>query len=298
MQGTESHEVEVVMESADDLGSAPVWDMETSSLWWLDILGCRLHRLQIVDNTHDIFPMPELIGCFALTGDDRLVLGAIKGFAYFNPKSEEFTLIEDSVPDGLRLNDGKVDPAGRFWAGIVNRKPGKIPNGSLYVLDTDGKVRRFLDDLEGFNGPAWSPDGTVMYFTDTPTHRIDRVEFDPDRGLLGPREPFIDIPDLTPDGFTVDEEGCLWVSLFSSGRIGRFSPSGEHLTDVPLPTDNPTGCAFGGPDRGSLYITTARVRGSRSGVDHGPLLGPPAGALLRVDVGVRGLPVPRYGVAA
>jgi sugar lactone lactonase YvrE len=295
MHSAEAPEVEIVLEVGDELGSAPVWDIETGTLWWVDVLGRRLHRLQTGENTHETFPLPTLAAAFALSGNKSVVLATMEGFAHFDTVSEQLTVIARCAPDGLRMNDGKCDAAGRFWAGTTQRGPGAL-SGSLFVLDTDGSVRRFLDNIVALNGPAWSPDGTVMYFTDTPTRTIDRVEFDLERGVLGARELLVHVPDLIPDGFAVDEEGCLWVALFGSGRIGRFSPSGEHLADVPLPTENPTGCAFGGVDRRSLYITTARVGGGRSGIDYGPLAPPPAGALLRVDAGVRGLPMYRYGL--
>jgi sugar lactone lactonase YvrE len=192
------------------------------------------------------------------------------------------------------MNDGKCDAAGRFWAGTCPTGPG-APPGALFVLDTDGRVSRALDDIGVSNGLGWSPDGTVMYYTDSATRTIDRVEFDLDRGLLGAREPLVHLPDGIPDGLAVDEEGYLWVAVFRGGQIRRYSPSGEQCADVRIPTANPTSCAFGGADYRSLYVTSAR---SESGVSIEPALPSPAGALFRVNPGVRGLPMHRYGVAA
>ena len=144
-----------------------------------------------------------------------------------------------------------------------------------------------LDGVTISNGLEWSPDGSRAYYDDTATHRVDVFDYDRDTGLTG-RRPFVVLPDDgNPDGLTVDAEGGVWVALFGSGAVQRYTPDGVLDQVVELPTPQVTACTFGGPELDQLFITTSR-EGMAPGDD------PLAGCLFRADVGVAGLPVREF----
>jgi sugar lactone lactonase YvrE len=187
---------------------------------------------------------------------------------------------------GVRMNEGGCDPDGRFWCGSMayDQRPGAA---TLYRLDPDGSARAVLDGVTISNGLDWSPDGSLAYYDDTATHRIDVFDYDREAGLTGGR-PFVQLPeDGNPDGLTVDAEGGIWVALFGGGAVHRYTPAGVLDGVVELPAAQVTACTFGGPRLDQLFITTSR-EGQAPGDD------PLAGALFRADVGVVGQPTREF----
>jgi len=188
---------------------------------------------------------------------------------------------------GIRMNEGGADPAGNFWAGSMayDQTPGAA---ALYRLSPDLSVEKVLDGVTVSNGFGFSPDGAHAYYVDTPTKKID--VFDHRDGVLSGRRTAFPIADGpgSPDGLTVDAEGCLWVALHAGAAVHRYTPDGELLAAVPLPVAQVTACTFGGPELDRLYITTSRENLDADALAAQPL----AGALFCVDLpGVRGLPV-------
>jgi sugar lactone lactonase YvrE len=192
--------------------------------------------------------------------------------------------VEADLPDN-RMNDGKCDPAGRYLAGTMHLDE-LLGRGALYRLNSDLSVDRLITGVTISNGLAWSIDGRLMYYIDSPTQRVDAFDYDTESGELSNRRPFVHIsPDIgAPDGMTLDSEGCLWVALFDGGAVHRFTPDGALETVVELPTRQITSCAFGGDRLDVLYITTARIGRSADPLD------PVAGGLFACEPGVTGLP--------
>jgi sugar lactone lactonase YvrE len=211
------------------------------------------------------------------------VIAVERGFTFEDPDGTLTPLDPVWSDAGVRMNEGGCDPDGRFWCGSMayDQAPGAA---ALYRLDPDGSARTVLEGVTISNGLDWSPDGSLAYYDDTATHRVDVFDYDRDTGLTG-RRPFVRLPDGgNPDGLTVDAEGGVWVALFGGGAVHRYTPAGVLDVVVELPTAQVTACTFGGPRLDQLFITT-----SREGM--GPDDDPPAGALFRADVGGAGLPV-------
>jgi sugar lactone lactonase YvrE len=209
-----------------------------------------------------------------------------------------FTLEEDGTvsrltedladPSVVRMNDGKCDPAGRFWAGTMDYGESR-PVASLYVYD--GTVRPVLDGVMISNGLAWTPDHRAMYYIDTPTGRVDVFDYDVDTGEITSRRPFVEVEGGHPDGMTLDEEGFLWVALWGGGAVHRYDPSGRHVGTVRLPVTNVSSCAFGGPDGTTLFVTTSQQGLSPEQKEAEP----DAGRIFRVEPGVSGPPATAFG---
>ena len=161
--------------------------------------------------------------------------------------------------------------------------------GSLFRVEADGSWKKMDTGFTVANGLGWSPDNTRMYFTDTPRRTIYVYDFDLLTGSIANRRPFITLEagDGTPDGLTVDEEGCIWVAVWDAWRVSRYSPDGRELLRIRMPVPRPTSCCFGGPSLDTLYVTSAAVRLNEQALAAAPL----SGALFAIRVpGVRGLP--------
>lgn len=288
-------DVTCVVDARDSVGESPVWSSRENALYWVDILSAKLQRWQPSSGRHDIWRLPAVVGSIGLRAKGGLVLALRTGFHLFDPATGGLTFLchpEPDVPTN-RLNDGKVSPDGRFWAGTMDDRPVKERTGRLYRLDPDHRCHRMADGVTVSNGLAWSPDGRTLYHSDSRGGAIFRYDHDPATGKIGERRLFAAMqPEWgRPDGAAVDAEGCYWSCGISAGRLNRFSPAGELLGYVELPVTHPTMPCFGGPDLATLYVTSLR-----DGLSEEALRATPqAGGVLKLEPGVPGVPVGLYG---
>ncbi|MDQ3464319.1 MAG: SMP-30/gluconolactonase/LRE family protein [Actinomycetota bacterium] len=277
---------EVVLDAHAQVGEGPVWDASAGHLLWLDIPCGEIHRFHPTDGTHQVTQVGQPVGAIALRERGGLVLAVRDGFAEL--ADGELNMIADVESDRPenRMNDGKVDPAGRFWAGTMalDSTPGA---GTLYRLDLDRSVHPVLTGLTISNGIDWSPDATTMYFIDSTPGTVTAYDYDRHTGAISEPRTVLEVPpdDGMPDGMTVDSEGCLWVAIWGGSAVRRYAPDGTLLANVELPATQVTSCAFGGPALRDLYITTASEglsAAARAGQPH-------AGAIfcVRTEVGAR-----------
>ncbi|WP_426190507.1 SMP-30/gluconolactonase/LRE family protein [Massilia sp. DWR3-1-1] len=281
------------------VGESPLWHAAENCLYWVDIDGFAIHRLHPDSGAHSSWTAPTEPSALGLCLDGALVVALRDGFARFNPVSGVFTPIAVAPYDTAtaRFNDGRVDPAGRFWVGTLY-EPKDAQKAAMYVLER-GAVRTAWDGgMTTSNGLAFSTDQRWMYHADTPSHRIDRYPYDPATGELGAAVPFQRFASDKsaadyggrPDGAAVDSEGAYWSAMFEGARLLRFSSEGELLREVKLPVRCPTMMAFGGADLRTLYITSAGARRPAAERARYPL----SGCLLALRVEVPGLPAPAY----
>ena len=268
------------------LGEGPIWVVAEQALYWLDIKGYRILR-RSVEGAITAWQTPFRICSLAPRAVGGFVAGTENGFALVDPAEDIYELIGDPEPERStnRFNDGKVDREGRFWAGTMDDAEEQA-SGALYRLDQDRGWSRLDDGYAVTNGPAFSPDGRVLYHNDSgrgTTFAFDVAE----DGSLANKRVFaqFEAADGYPDGMTVDAEGCLWIAFWDGWCVRRLAPGGEVLRTIALPVARPTSCAFGGPDLDQLFITSARV-----GLDAEALAAQPhAGALFMARPGVAGI---------
>lgn len=263
-------------------GEGPVWSSSWGGLRWVDMLTGDVLTLA-ADGTVRRMHVGEVAAAVRPRRSGGAVIAVERGFAL---EDADGTLTHlDPVWDdpSIRMNEGGCDPDGRFWCGSMayDQRPGAA---SLYRLDPDRSVHRVLGGVTVSNGLAWSPDGSLAYYADTATHRIDVFDYDPGAGLTG-RRPFVRFQDGDPDGLTVDSEGGVWVALYGGSAVRHYGADGQCDAVVELPTPHVTACTLGGPYLDQLFITTSAE--NRPG-------DPVAGSLFRVDVGVPGLPVREF----
>jgi len=250
-------EAEVAVPAQCQLGEGPVWDADRGLLWWVDILAGHVHSIDPSTGARTWFDAGDAVGAVGLTRTDGLVLALADGFALADADGQDLTRVPGFSIDrtALRFNDGKPDPWGNFIAGTMAWNESGNPPGSLYRLSPDGAVSEVFGDVGLSNGLDWTDDRRLFYYSDTTIGRVDVFDCDPGTGALSGRRPFVDA--AQPDGLTLDAEGCLWLAVWGSGEVRRYSPDGRLDTVVRLPAWQVTSAAFGGPDLATLYITCA-----------------------------------------
>jgi L-arabinonolactonase len=277
------------------LGEGPCWNSGEGVLYWVDIKRPAVFRFDPSRGQTGHWPMPRPVGCVATSQSPlRLVFADADGFGFLDLATGQITRIADPESDlpGNRFNDGKVDRAGRFWAGTIDAECVK-PSGSLYRLDPGGSVHRMASGFICSNGLGWSPDDRTMYFVDSMVRTVWAYEFDCASGELGARRVFAELSgaDGVPDGLTVDGQGFVWVAVWDGWRVIRYAPDGTIDTEVRMPVQRPSSCTFGGPGLRTLYITSACVELGWNALRRGPL----AGALFALECSVAGLPEVAFG---
>jgi sugar lactone lactonase YvrE len=250
--------VEVAVRSDATLGEGPTWDTSTSTLLWVDILGSAVHRYDPGRGSDDVLAVPQHVGAAKPRAAGGLIANLRDGVALLDADGTQRWLVYWER-EGVRGNDAAVDGAGRLWAGTM-RYDAAEGGGWLARVEPDGAAKVLFDDVTISNGIAWSPDNTLMYYIDTPTGRVDVLDYDLATGVAAGRRPLCTIEGTpgSPDGMCVDADGCLWVALWGGHAIRRYTPEGKLDREVPMPVAQPSACAFGGPDFTDLYVTTAR----------------------------------------
>jgi len=279
-------EVSCIADVKAVLGEGPIWVEREQALYWVDIKGLKIFR---VDQAGELstWQTPLRIGSLAPRSSGGFLAGTEKGFAVVDPEAGQYELIAEPEGDrpNNRFNDGKVDRAGRFWAGTMDDTEVEA-SGALYRVDQQLNWTRVDDGYKVTNGPAFSPDGRIMYHADSARQIIYAFDLD-EQGEISNKRTFAQFGkgDGYPDGMTVDAEGCLWSAFWDGWCIRRFAPSGECMQVIEMPVQKPTSCAFGGPALDSLYVTSASI-----GIGEKELaMQPYAGGLFLVSPGVGGV---------
>lgn len=265
----------------DQLGEGVTWVAAENAVYWVDILGQRVNRLDLGDHSVREWTIPEMIGWLVpcRTGGG-FIAGLKSGFHRLT--LDPFALERIGAPEPdlpfNRMNDACPDPQGRIWAGTMSMD-GSRADGALYRLDPDGTWTAVDRPYRIANGPAVSPDGRWLYHTDSALGLVYR--FAKDGGTLGARETFITFPEEwgSPDGMTVDAQGGIWIAHWGAGCVSRFSPDGVRERSIELPASQITRPCFAGPKLDRMFVTSAA-----DGVDE-----PHAGALFEIDPGCTGV---------
>lgn len=245
----------------DQLGESPVWDDRTEQLYWIDLLAGTIHRFELRTGELIDFHAPAPVGSMVLRRDGGALLALLHSFARYDFGLGEVTSAIASIGcdhPAIRLNDGKVDPYGRFVAGTLHggRAHDETALGGLYRLEA-GALELLDTDLGVCNGPCFSPDGGTFYLADSARRLIWKYDYRRD-GPPANKRVFTDTRPFNsaPDGATVDADGYLWSVFVRGGAVARFAPDGRLDRTVEMPVKHPTSVAFGGPDLDILYVTS------------------------------------------
>jgi L-arabinonolactonase len=283
-----------ILNVSNILGEGILWDSRRAVLWWTDIPGQRLHRYDWVHGTMQIFDTPERVGSFGLVeASEKLIAAFASGIALYDVRQQsvDWLRLPEALHPGIRFNDGRVDRCGRFWSGTMVERNQLVASGCLYSIDATGEARCHVRGVRIANGLCFSPDGTQLYFADSPMRTIRVYELIEPEGVLGTPRLFAQTPEgAFPDGAAIDADGCMWSAHWGAGRIVRYTPDGRMDCTLEVPTCQPSCVCFGGPDLDVLCVTSAR-----EGLGGSTLRAEPhAGDVFLYRPGVQGLPEPEY----
>ncbi|XP_011208874.2 regucalcin isoform X3 [Bactrocera dorsalis] len=292
-----SHKVEQLPDSYAYLGEGPHWDIETQSLYFVDIKGGKLLRYDYKENktygakveneehTSFVIPVQGEIGKFAVGCGCRVVIVAWDGAApVAKVERIAYTLQQGDEVCKHRFNDGKADPRGRLLVGSMYLEHNvKKPFGELYRLEKGQPMAVVRSGLTISNGLTWNERTNKFYFIDSYDHEVTEYDYDLDTGVTSNPKVVFKHAEHMPDGMTIDTEGNIYVATFNGHTVYKINPSTQEvLLAIKLPTKQITSVAFGGPNLDILYVTTAEY------VDQPA----PAGFTFKVTgLGAKGLPM-------
>lgn len=279
----------------DLLGEAVQWDAQTRTLWWIDALSGVIRQLNPQTRRLESWNVEPPIGALLLTRSDKIMLILRDGAYHFDPASgalELYAPSPDAQDKSVRLNDAKVDRAGRMILGslYLNYKTDQNYSGKFYTLGRDRTMHAFDDGVGVTNGPCFSPSGDILYVADTVRRQIWAYDYDPATGGTSGKRAFAnnDVLGGMPDGGTVDAEGHVWFTIMDRAALVRIAPNGTLSDTIQLPF-NPTSIAFGGDEMDVAYVTSL----SRS--VNIEVTAPEAGGLFAISgLGVRGIAEIRF----
>ena len=279
------------------LGEGPVWDGVNHTILWIDIVGCAIHELNMKSNALRSISTPSMIGSFALCTDGNILAAMQDGFSFVDRITGAVHPIEDpesALPDN-RFNDGKTDPAGRFWAGSMSLS-GEKGTGNLYMINQQLQVKKKIENVSISNGLCWSLDQRFFYYIDTPTMEVVRYDYDNQTGEINNKTTVITIPakEGYPDGMTIDSEGMLWIAHWEGWQVARWDPStGNKIDSIHLPVSLVTSICFGGENMDDMFITSARVGLTDEQLAEKPLAG---SSFIISNTGFKGFTFPAFNL--
>lgn len=277
---------EPVVAATAEVGEGPLWDERAGRLLWVDIPAGTLHRSHPATGSDVALQTGAMLGAVALrTGGDGWAAAVQDGFALIAADGAATPTHSVCAAPDRRMNDAKVDPAGRFWGGSTAMDP-VAGAGELHCWAGD-RATTVWSGLALPNGLGWSPDGSRFYLADSVDGVVWAASFDVASGALGARRELlrVEAAEGLPDGLCVDLDGCIWLALWGGRQVRRLAPDGRLLAVVDVPVSQPSSCALA-PD-GTLFVTSARA-----GLDAATLAREPhAGSVFALDAGVGPVPV-------
>ncbi|MGM8211927.1 SMP-30/gluconolactonase/LRE family protein [Virgibacillus sp. W0430] len=280
--------VKLIVDAQALIGEGPCWDPDKKILYWVDIIGKKLHIFNPRENVDRVIYVNEYVSSVVVRESGGLLLTTQNGINFFDIKEE--MMIPILNPEihlkNNRFNDGKCDPAGRFWAGTMDFN-GQKNCGSLYRLNHNLEITKVKEKVSISNGIAWSPNDDIMYYVDSPTRQVVAFDYDNESGKIDNERVVIKFEDKEgiPDGVTTDMEGKIWIAHWGGSKVTRWNPEiGKLLEVIPIPVLNVSSCVFGGEKMNELYITTSRLDLNKNDLEIQPL----AGGVFRLDTNIVG----------
>ena len=281
------------------VGEGPVWDVAEQALYYVDIMGKAVHRLDHATGASQTWSVPGVIGSLAVREQGGLLLALADGFHTLDTKTGDTAPLH--LPAGLnprvQFNDGKVDRRGRFVVGTTD-STAKEPLGAIYSFTGPGQCQLIDEGITISNGPCWSPDNKTFYFADSLRSQIFAYDYDIETGAVANTRPFANTTELglgpIPDGATVDQDGLMWMAICEGAKVVAFRPDGTVERVVDFPVSLTASVMFGGPQLDVLYVTTIdplalKALGlDKPAAEHG-------GCLWMIEgLGARGIAEPRF----
>jgi sugar lactone lactonase YvrE len=278
---------ELISKHVSVWGEGPIW--HNDRLLYVDIEAHKIISITPSTGEEKIWDVGQRVGTVVPRASGGLVWAGDHGFFFLDEVTGQSTSIADPEPNHPenRFNDGKCDPAGRFWAGTICLE--KRADASLYCLHTDLRLEKKFAPVTNSNGIIWSRDTRTMFYIDTPSKKIRAFDFDNTTSAISNERVVWDTgaDPSSPDGMTIDSEDRLWVAFCHGGKVVCYNPATQKVElQIDFPCVETTACAFGGPDLGDLFITTGQKP---------DFVEPLAGRLFVCRPGAQGVPAFAFG---
>jgi len=286
--------IDVVVSEPAALGEGPVWSQLEQVLYWIDIDGCAVHRYDPATGIDQQKSTPARPGSLALTRDaGKLLMSTehqVVWFDWSTGATQPFVVLE-TPGAGIRMNDGRTDPAGRFIVGTMFEDTGARKFvGSLHRVEADGTATALRRAVGTANGLAFDTTRDIMYWADTPTQQVLAWDYDHATGDRSNERVFFDYQTVEgkPDGACVDADGFYWSASVRGWALTRVAPDGTVERRIELPVELPTMPCFGGPNLDTLFITSINT-GDDDPANVARRAGVAAGSVLAIDLSSEGI---------
>ncbi|MDN3493526.1 SMP-30/gluconolactonase/LRE family protein [Winogradskyella bathintestinalis] len=257
-------------------GEGPIWDPIEKKFYCVDLLRGSYYKVDWETGVSEEFSVGQELGVMALCENGKIVVGVRDGFGFFDEPLKKLELIENSPEIEVkerRMNDGAIDPKGRFFAGTMEYD-GANPTGKLYCLHQDMSWNCLEENIYITNGMGWSPDKKTYYMIDTFRNLMYAYDYDIETGNISNRRLHIQWEkDEYPDGMCVDADGGFWVAMWLGSKVSHFDANGIWVKDIEVPVLHTTSCCFAGDDLKTLVITTSNLNLSKEEKEINPLAG-------------------------
>jgi sugar lactone lactonase YvrE len=266
---------DVVVEGQIDLGEGPFWDDVRQCLWFVDITGGVLYRLDPTTGEIAGRRVGSPLSAAIPAADGALILTRGNGVYRYDWDHATTTLTAAiDPPDAtIQLNDAACDPVGRLWAGTIDANFGR---GRSSLLRFSAAVPDTVLSNRGLaNGIAWSPDGATMYFADSQERTVEAFDYNVESGSVSQPRVWLTLSESRgfPDGLAVDARGDVWVALYAGAAVHHYNDEGALVEVLEFPVDRVTNVCFGGADLADLYVTTSSHRLTPAEQQSQPLAG-------------------------
>jgi gluconolactonase len=261
------------------IGEAPYYDGTTQSLYWVDILGGQMFRMDTTTNkTYTarilgenyisfIFPVEGTTNQFIVGAGRRLLLITWDGMTTMG---QIVRILGELPTDGVRFNDAKVDSRGRLYLGtMISEETGNVFDmnkrvGSLYRFTMTEGLTEIKTKIGLSNGITFNDKTNTMYFVDSYDLTIKQFGYDGKTGAISGEKTFCDLTTfgttktVVPDGLTIDMEGNVYVAMYGGGRILKINgTTGKVMTEITFPVSQITSMTFGGKGYDTMFVTSA-----------------------------------------
>lgn len=257
-------------------GEGPIWCPLSLKFYCVDLLRGYYYKVDFKSGVSEKYIVGQELGVMALCENGQIVVGVRDGFGFYDEKRNQLKLINNSPEINIierRMNDGAVDPKGRFFAGTMEYD-GANASGKLYCLHKDESWDCLEEQIFIPNGMGWSPDLKTYYMIDTLKNVMYAYNYNIETGEISNRRNHIQWKkDEYPDGMTIDSEGGFWVAMWLGSRVSHFDVFGNWIEDIYVPVLHTTSCCFGGEDLKTLLITTSNLNLSEEQKQENPFAG-------------------------
>ena len=287
MHKIKTSQPEVLWNSKCILGEGVAWVKEHNSLYFVDIKGKKIFKLDYKNKNKKIYKIEKEIGFLAHVSKNTFVLG-LQGeirIVDLKKKNKKISIKIEKKFKNNRINDGKTDHQGRLWFGTMDNLERNIHNGSLYCLDSNLTLNQVDKNYMITNGPAFI-NKRCFYHTDSKKKIVYKIYIDKNLKVIS-KKIFIKFRknEGSPDGMTLDNYQNLWICHYNGSCISVYNKKGNKLHSVNMPTKNITNCTFGGYRNSELFVTTAIKGMSKKELKLFPL----SGNLFKIKTNVFGM---------